>query len=213
MTSRMPDAGTHQPAEPQSESTGISSAPEEPHDTERRDPGDPDVPQVRPWIRFLARGIDINLWLLLVYIFYYAIRPLLPGIPDGVLAMIGLFLYNFVEPVSFALYGTTVGKWFLKVYVRTVTGEHLTYGRALGRTFGIWIKGLALGIPLLNLIAMGIAFGRLTENKVTDWDREGRFRVYHGRVGALRTVIMTLLVLCWLTLTIAGFIASRSGAA
>jgi uncharacterized RDD family membrane protein YckC len=176
-------------------------------------PGAPDVPQVRPWIRFLARGIDINLWLLLLGTLWAVLDPFLPDLPWLVVTLAGLLVYNVVEAASFALYGTTPGKWLLRVYVRTAAGDHLGFRRALGRAFAVYFKGYALGIPFLNLIAMAAAYARLNEHKQTDWDRGGRFRVTHGRVGTLRALVVILLVLGYLSLSVVGYLLEGGTAA
>jgi uncharacterized RDD family membrane protein YckC len=163
-----------------------------------------------PWLRFFARMIDVQLWSILVFVLESAFRPLLPKIPDLVTGMVALFLYNFVEATAFALYGTTIGKWFLRIEVRTVTGNRLTFGRALGRVFSIWFYGMGLGIPIVNLFTMAASHGRLKSRGLTVWDREGRFRVTHGSLGTGRRIILVLLIALYFGLSIAGTIMQRA---
>jgi uncharacterized RDD family membrane protein YckC len=162
-----------------------------------------------PWLRFFARMIDVQLWAILVFTVLAAFQPLLPKIPNWVTGMIALFLYNFVEATAFALYGTTTGKWFLRIEVRSATGDTLGFGRALGRVFSIWIRGMGLGIPLVNLFAMAACHGRLKSRGITEWDREGRFRVIHGTLGTGRRIMLVLLVVLCFGLCIAGTIIQR----
>jgi uncharacterized RDD family membrane protein YckC len=175
-------------------------------------PGDPDVAP-HPWLRFFARMIDVQLWAIPVFTLLAAFQPLLPKIPDVVTGMVSLFLFNFAEATAFALFGTTIGKWFLKIEVRTATGDQLTFGRALGRVFSIWIYGMGLGIPVVNLFTMAASHGHLNRNGRTRWDREGRFQVAHGSLGIGRRIVLTLLVVLYLGLSIAGTIMQRTGAA
>ncbi len=172
---------------------------------------DPVAPH--PWLRFFARMIDVQLWAIPVFTLLAAFQPLLPKIPDVVTGMVSLFLFNFAEATAFALFGTTIGKWFLKIEVRTATGDQLTFGRALGRVFSVWIYGMGFGIPVVNLFAMALSHGHLNRNGRTRWDREGRFQVTYGSLGIGRRIILTLLVVLYLGLSIAGTIMQRTGAA
>ncbi len=162
-----------------------------------------------PWLRFCARMIDVQLWGVLVATLLMAFAPLLPKIPNWVTGMVSLFLYNFVEAIAFALYGTTIGKWFLRIDVRTATGDVLTFGRALGRVFSIWFRGMGLGIPLVNLFAMAACHGRLKSRGITEWDREGRFRVIHGPLGTGRRILLVVLVVLYVGLAVAGTVMKQ----
>jgi uncharacterized RDD family membrane protein YckC len=163
-----------------------------------------------PWLRFFARMIDVQLWNILIFTLLAAFQPLLPEIPVWVTGMVALFLYNFVEATAFALYGTTLGKWFLRIEVRTATGDRLTFGRALGRVFSIWFYGMGFGIPLVNLFTMAAGHGRLKKHGVTEWDREGHFKVLYGSLGIGRRIILVLLVVLYIGLSIAGTIMQRA---
>jgi len=78
----------------------------------------------------------------------------------------------------------------LRVRVSNKDGSNLVFGHALSRSFGVWIKGLGTGlIPLVTLITCLFAHGRLSNTGVTTWDRDGRFKVTHRKVGIMRTLI------------------------
>ena len=170
-------------------------------DTSRR----PNAP-VRPWVGLLARWLDVGVWSLLAGTLHLLLEPFLPAVPPLLLFLIVLFLYNFVEALSLAIYGTTFGKWLLKVRVRTSAGDRLSFGRALRRALSVWLKGLAAGVPVLIPFALAAAHWRLAENGVTDWDRDGDLQVRHGRIGVLRGVATGLLLAGWVFLTVRGLV-------
>jgi uncharacterized RDD family membrane protein YckC len=148
------------------------------------------VPQVRPWVRFWARWIDAA-----VAGFAFAICCLgwaaLAG-PMGkwtFLLSVGFFLmWIFVEAFMLSEMGTTIGKAVLGITVRNEQGEDLTYGQAVARGFRVLYRGLGLGVPFVNLIAMIVSYFRLTGNGSTTWDRDGRLTVSHSRIGVGRGV-------------------------
>jgi uncharacterized RDD family membrane protein YckC len=150
--------------------------------------GEENVPQIRPWVRFWARGIDA-----MVAGFAFAICCLgwaaLAG-PMGkwtFLLCAGFFvLWIFVEAFMLSEMGTTIGKAVLGVTVRNEEGHDLSFGQALARAFRVW---LSCGIPLINLIGMIVAYFRLTGDGATSWDRQGRFTVSHSRVGVVRGIM------------------------
>lgn len=79
-------------------------------------------------------------------------------------AVTGHFAGVVLSASSFALVGTTPGKYLLGVEVRTFQGERLTFVDAMGREMRILFRGLGLSIPIVNLIAMGVAYGSLTSS-------------------------------------------------
>ena len=170
-------------------------------DTSRR----PNAP-VRPWVRMLARWLDVAVWFLLAGTLRLLLEPILPAVPALLLFLIVLFLYNFVEALSLAVYGTTFGKWLLKVRIRTSTGDRLSFGLALRRSLSVWLKGLAAGVPVLIPFALAAAHWRLAENGATDWDREGNLQVHHGRIGVWRAAAATLLLAGWTFMTVRGLV-------
>jgi hypothetical protein len=106
-----------------------------------------------------------------------------------------LFAWIFQEAVLLANCGTTPGKWLFKIKVRDREGRRLKFADALNRSFGVWLKGMGAGIPLISFIALLSSRSTLKRDGVTTWDQEGGFVVTHGTIGVLRSaVIVTLLV-------------------
>jgi len=150
----------------------------------------PEKPKVRPWIRFWARWIDINLISFLgafALAFYY---PELASVPskDLILAVVVLFLWVFIESFLLSTAGTTPGKWLLNIHLTPPLGNKPDFSTAFSRSFDVWWRGLGLGLPFVTLFTNAAAYTNLKKNGITTWDRNGGFTVVHGRIGLLRVL-------------------------
>src|SRR5215475_14923420 len=151
-----------------------------------------DGPQTRPWVRYWARSIDIALVCIIVGIPIGAVLPdgLNNRLVDLLILFLALTLWIPIEAALIATFGRTPGKALLRVRVSNKNGSNLSFGQALSRSFGVWLKGLGTGlIPFVTLATLLVAHNRLSKNGVTTWDRDGRFKVTHGEVGIVRTLI------------------------
>jgi len=149
-------------------------------------------PQTRPWVRYWARSIDIALICIIVGI------PIGVFLPDGLnnwlvdqlIQFLALTLWIPIEAALIATFGCTPGKALLRVRVSDKNGSNLSFGQALSRSFGVWLRGLGTGlIPFVTLVTCLVAHKRLSNEGVTTWDRDGRFMVTHRKVGIVRTLI------------------------
>lgn len=149
----------------------------------------------RPWIRYWARFIDTwsaSLALQLVLVVAY---PPSANWDPVIAPLVLLFFYCcFIEPLCFAVAGTTPGKALLAVNVRTRAGKRLSFGEALPRSLDVWLFGWALGIPLVNLCTLLYAYVTLQRKKTTLWDRAGGFVVLQGQVGYMRGTIAAIII-------------------
>lgn len=149
--------------------------------------------QVRPWVRYWARLVDIFLFSLLSgFVLAIVYEPAL-DIPEILLGMMLAVPYLFVEPAMLAEWGTTPGKALLRVRVRKVTGEKLSYSEGLNRILKVWFRGQGLGIPLVNLVTNLTAYNRLKDNSITSWDKEGDLKVSHQEIGPWRAILAFLI--------------------
>jgi uncharacterized RDD family membrane protein YckC len=170
------------------------------------------VPQIRPWVRFFARLIDIGLiYILLLGIFVVLgvlIYIMLPQSSKGFLAavsdmpgaldllvttMSAFLLLALIEPFFISQYGYTPGKWLLKTKVMNPDGTNLTYSQAFSRSFKVYTRGFLLGIPFLMFITLFIESSRLEKKGKTSWDAQGGFVVSHQKIGILRTITAIIL--------------------
>jgi len=155
--------------------------------------------QIRPWVRYFARILDIFFFSMLVGFMLGMFAPSVLDIPSSLLGMAILFIWIFQESILLANCGTTPGKWLFKIKVRNSKGQKLTFSEALNRSFSVWLKGLGAGVPIISLITLLISRSKLKRDAITAWDEEGGFVVTHGKIGALRSVVIVLLLLGYFT--------------
>ena len=150
------------------------------------------VSQVRPWVRYWARYFDIFVFAMISGIILGIITPSVFDMPDIIVGMLIIFIWVFVEASLLSSWGTTPGKWLLRITLRDSAGQKLTFPSALTRSFSVWWRGFGIGFPIITLITLIVAHGKLTKEGVTTWDREGGFVVSHKLIGALRLIVTIL---------------------
>jgi tetratricopeptide (TPR) repeat protein/uncharacterized RDD family membrane protein YckC len=170
-------------------------------------PAEPEVTQVRPWVRFWARYLDQLVWGMGVMGILSLVDPSLveaetSRLIDRLEGMVLVLLWVFPETCLLSTWGTTPGKWFLKVRVRDSAGKKLKFSRALHRSFSVWWRGLAIGFPLAQFWSFTHAYDTLKREGVTSWDRDGGYVVLHERIGLWRILGPILLLLGALLLAI-----------
>jgi hypothetical protein len=123
--------------------------------------------QVRPWVRYFARGIDNGLILALghlVYVptdswgkvFYYYVA----------LPVAAFTLY----PLQLVLFGRTIGKAYFGVSVENEQGRRPTLRQAVAREWGVLVDGMGVGLFIVPLLLIYAAWWRLSRDdmKTTD---------------------------------------------
>ncbi|MBR5474693.1 MAG: MerR family transcriptional regulator [Lachnospiraceae bacterium] len=136
---------------------------------------------VKPWHRYFARLLDLNVYgflFLCVRTFFLKWYPtagvttmdsyalFLTG--DILLATVAVLL---IEPVLLSRFKTTLGKWLFGIRVQREDGKCMTYREALERTWLVWRKGMGLGIPLYSLARMWESRQFYEENGYVEWDK------------------------------------------
>ena len=151
----------------------------------------------RPWVRFWARCLDAS-WIGVLTV--TAMFPLVGGwsqLPSiAVSTVASLLLFLIIEPLLLAQFGATPGMWLLRTAVRAPDGSLPTWRVAMRRTFHLFLRGMALNIPLLGFVANLVGYVSLKRHGVTSWDRITGLVVSHQRIGGLR-------ILCYLVLILA----------
>ncbi|HML96499.1 MAG TPA: RDD family protein [Thermodesulfobacteriota bacterium] len=146
------------------------------------------VPAARPWVRLIARTTDY--WIVGIFLFTvmaiidYDFLTLISSnrVTDTLFGMVGIFIWVFIEPFFLSRFGTTPGKYVLGTYVLNEDKSLLSYKSALNRSIGVWFNGEGLGIPILSLVTNYIAYDRLKNNGITNWDKAGNFLVIHKKI-------------------------------
>lgn len=174
-----------------------------------------EVGQQRPWVRFFARMTDYLLWACIYSIgFYFFMMYADPSLHVYVLYRLDAFLiltylitFLFFEALLLATLGTTVGKWLLGTSVRDFDGTKLSYGSALSRSFSVWVRGLCLGIPVINLITLLISYSNVRGEKgKTSWDRIGEYQVLHKKLNPFGVIAIILINISSAIVVTAAFI-------
>jgi membrane protease YdiL (CAAX protease family) len=153
-----------------------------------------DFPNVRPWVRFVARNIDNYIFAFILGLFWAMISTSSLPKSDIGFGLIALFLWIFVEAVFLSSWGTTFGKWLLKVKLRDNEDKKLTFPVALQRSFLVWLKGLGIGFPIVSLFTLISAYSELTKKGITTWDRDCHLIVSHQTIGIIRTAVAIILI-------------------
>lgn len=164
--------------------------------------GDQTAPQIRPWVRYGARLIDIFVGMLFLEIGFAVLFPAFFAAHANICALLSLFLWCFVEALCLSVWGTTPGKSLLGVRISMADGSSPVYRFALARAVNVWIRGLGLGLPLVGLVTMIVAYEKLTTNGITTWDQSGNFTVSHKRIGSVRGLVATFLFMTMIALII-----------
>ena len=165
------------------------------------------VAQVRPWVRYWARTFDIWLGVVVggiaVGIIFNPDASTEPG-SDLLFGLVAIFAWVFVESLLLSTTGTTPGKWLFKTRLIPPSGEKPGYSTALSRSFKVWWRGLGIGFPLVSLITLIVAHGKLTKNGITTWDKDDGFTVVHDRIGPLRIIVAVTSFMGFLLLVVSG---------
>lgn len=145
------------------------------------------VNQHRPWVRFSARSLDTLIVTILVGILLSLVAPkiiLQSGKANnlilGLLAALALIPF---EGWCLRMFGTTPSKWLHEIFIEGPNGGKPTFQQGMSRSFNVWLRGQALGIPVISFIANVYYFFRVNAGDETDWDKLGGFRVVHHEIG------------------------------
>jgi hypothetical protein len=63
-----------------------------------------------------------------------------------------------VEGVLLSTWGTTPGKWLLRITLLDSTGNKLKFSAALSRSLYVWAWGLGIGFPYATVVAELFAY-------------------------------------------------------
>ncbi len=177
------------------------------------------------WRRFFARWFDI--WweeVLAVTLLSFVSGNVLtwPGmtvaadsvnrwLQDPHIQALGSFLsfpvILLLDAACYRIFGTTPGKKLLGLRVVTADGNRLGFFAYYLRNLHLWASGLAFGIPVLHILAMGWQFHRLVDGKRASYDQRSGNRVlsYPIGVGAWLAFLGVALLLLAVTALLLGY--------
>ncbi len=126
-----------------------------------------------PWRRFLARWLDLELCRLALEVLLYLVLNLYPlknfwfEVLDYLFSVGALLL---VEPILLSRWGTTPGKFLLRLRVTNLTGGKLTLSQARERTKGVFFRGVGLFLPVYSLYRNYRSYRSCGEGEPLDWE-------------------------------------------
>lgn len=147
----------------------------------------PAVSQVRPWLRFWARLVDLGLFFMVGFIIYGAIGF---SLDDGefLAGLVYLWGWIILEPLILAAWGTTPGKALFKIKLQHADGQTLPFKPAFRRSFTVMFKGLGAGLPIVSLITLVISYFKAKSDGITSWDKANNFTVSHQEISTFRII-------------------------
>jgi uncharacterized RDD family membrane protein YckC len=158
-------------------------------------------PKGRPWIRYLAKMFDFALYAFIIWFIIGIFSPnFLYGITEIALTFLTLFMCIIIETLVLIVFGNTPGRAILKTKIKTLSGEKIYSTQAISRSFGLWVRGLGIGLPLITLICLIVAVSDLRGRGITNWDQKNNLVTTHGKVGFIRvflTAVTVIFVTVW----------------
>ena len=141
-----------------------------------------------PWVRLLARFFDYGWFFLLLWAGRYFLHGHLPFGKFESFIPFEFFVWIPVEAILLTLWGSTPGKYFLKIKLRQGRRFKLNFRTAIKRSFNVWLRGLGMMIPVINGFCLLVAYYRLKTFLTTTWDKEENIVVSHSPIAKWRIV-------------------------
>jgi uncharacterized RDD family membrane protein YckC len=174
-------------------------------------------PTLHPWRRFFARIFDSWLFAL---VFFSILGVIFPELfqttqsqatthgQDYAYSILGLGAYAVFETICLNTFGVTFGKFLYRIHIEIKELNQIPFSIALKRSLAVWFRGLALGIPLLNIITFTVAYRTLLKEGQTSWDHDFGCLISHQHISVPRWIIIAvawlLLLSVWVILMVLG---------
>ncbi len=158
------------------------------------------VMKPHPWIRYWARTFDLTLFSILIGMVVYFSSGQLVGsaiaqVTISYLSLACFFLAFILEAILIAWIGTTPGKYLLEIYVRNSDHSLLSFPLSLKRSLSIWVKGYALGLPIISFFTVAYAGNNIQKYGKASWDAEDNIMVMHKPLNQAKKYIFIVLFL------------------
>ena len=161
-----------------------------------------------PWPRFFARNFDVWLEICGVCVVLGIASGLYPSSfvawmfntpgADKLFDLLCLPVALILDAAIYHFFGNTPGKAILGLKVETFDASPLSFGQYLVRNFKIWVKGLALGFPLINLFTMIYQAKRIWKGQQASYDESANYRVQAQPIGWVRKLSFAVIFFCLL---------------
>ena len=150
-----------------------------------------------PWRRYFARMFDLVITGSLVWMVLGIVLAALStdsyqiffgpgGLANNTVlsAILTCVILAPIEALMLGYTGTTVGKWIFGIRITDRNGFAIGFSRAVQREASALLRGLGLGVPLISMVTMIVAYNTLTKNGSTTWDAAEPWVVTYRRSGA-----------------------------
>lgn len=151
----------------------------------------------KAWKRFIARLIDSLLLSIGLALMLAIFDPTLLSDLDVMFGFVVLAIWVMLEPVFLSTLGTTFGKWLFNISIRDVNNNKLSFLKAFKRSFLIWFKGLAMGLPIISLVAQFAEYKNLTKKGETSWDQQENFIVICNKLSLVKIMFILMLIISY----------------
>ena len=150
--------------------------------------------RLRSSVRLWARLIDLFLFVWLI-----AIVSITSGMmtveevflkPRVEVALLPAAVQMLVEGFLLHAFGTTPGKWLLRVQVVPDGGGRIPLGVSFRRSFTVWWRGIGFWLFPLNVFMMAISQATLLNTGKTPWDESCGLGVEFGKVDGNRILLI-----------------------
>ena len=130
-------------------------------------------PNDAPWRRYFARLFDLTVASLAVGIVAAIVFPagFADDSADGLLFLaVALVGFPVLDALFLSKWQTSPGKWLLSVRTIRSDGSTLSFEAAFGRAYRVIMQGMWFGLPLLAIIPLIIARGRVSRREPQPWE-------------------------------------------
>ncbi|HSX14201.1 MAG TPA: RDD family protein [Chlamydiales bacterium] len=158
------------------------------------------VNRVNPPIRFLARFFDYALFLLVLLFIRTFVGARFPESLFEYMIPFEYFAWIPIETALLCTLGITPGKFLLHTKITHGRKARFDFVTAFRRSFNVWLRGLGMGIPVINILCMLVASSKLRMMGMTTWDREDNITIAHYPVSQIRVIVASII-------TFIGFVA------
>lgn len=148
--------------------------------------------KVKPGVRALSRFLDYLLFAVILKIL--GLDRIFSEIWFIVLYPVMLtLLWVIPESIYLNLFGTTPGKWLMKISINDLFQLKPKFSDALKRSLSVWCNGMGMGVPFITPFTAVITLIKIRTKGNTAWDRDSGFFVKHKNI-SMRRFLPVLLV-------------------
>lgn len=131
-----------------------------------------------PWLRFFARFVDLQIWVLILAFMSGFLLPSLFEQHPFFATQLGSWVFGwFLVPIAmildagaYSLFGNTPGKWMAGIRVKSLAGDKVSFKTYLKRNFGMYWFGLGMDIPIVVLVTLWSSYSSAEIQEAVRWD-------------------------------------------